>query len=308
MAEKRAGGWTEHTVTGAQAGQTVQEIVTGTMGVSRRQIQKLTRSRGIVLNRRPTYLAKPVQRGDVVAVRLGGEAAPRLAPVAMELNVVYEDAHLLVLDKPPYLLVHPTQPDQQHTLVHGVAHYYCVRGVRAGVHPVHRLDRDTSGLVVIAKDARTHQRLDEQLRARALRRRYLALVDGVLREDAGVVDAPIARHPTQPVLRAVRPDGEPARTRWRVIERFAAATLVELELETGRTHQIRVHLAHLGHPLLGDRQYGRRGLKLIQRQALHAWRLAFRHPASGEPVELEAALPPDMTQLRETLRGDTPGG
>jgi RluA family pseudouridine synthase len=156
--------------------------------------------------------------------------------------------------------------------------------------------------VLFAKTALAHARLDPQLHPGALERGYLALADGVVQGDAGVVDAPIGRDPRNPQLRAVRDDGDPARTRWRVLERFPRATLLELELETGRTHQVRVHLAHLGHPVLGDRQYGRAGLGLIRRQALHAARLSFPHPSTGERMTLEAPLPADMVSLVEQLR------
>ncbi|HEU0052978.1 MAG TPA: RluA family pseudouridine synthase [Longimicrobium sp.] len=226
-----------------------------------------------------------------------------VAPVPMALDVVHEDAALLVVNKPAGMLVHPVTAGATETLANGIAHHFASRGVETRIHLVHRLDRDTSGLVLVAKDAATHARLDRQLRARTLRRGYLALADGVLADDEGVIDAPIGRDPDDPPLRAVREDGAPARTRFRVVERCPAATLVALELETGRTHQVRVHLAHLGHPVLGDRWYGRRGLDLISRQALHAARLALTHPFTGETIVREAPLPPDMAALRERLRG-----
>jgi 23S rRNA pseudouridine1911/1915/1917 synthase len=207
------------------------------------------------------------------------------------------------VDKPPFLLVHPTSPDQDRTLAHGVAWHIRQQGLHAAVHPVHRIDRDTSGLVLFAKTGHAHHRLDVQLRAGEIGREYLALVDGVMAEDGGVIEAPIARDPRNPSLRAVRPGGEHALTRWAVEERYPAATLVRLQLETGRTHQIRVHLLHAGHPVLGDRQYGRRGMSTIKRQALHAARLAFVHPSSGERIELEAPLAPDMQAAVDQLKG-----
>ncbi len=294
--------WVEHRVTAEEAGRTVQEILTGTLQVSRRMIQKLTRSRGIQLNGRPAFLAKKLREGDVVAVRLAFAEESGLEPVEMELDIVYDDADLLVVNKPPFLLVHPTSPEQRNTLAHGLAAHFLERGLRTKVRPVHRLDRDTSGLVLIATSAHTHQLLDRQLRRREMKREYLALVDGVIADEEGVIDAPIGKHKDHPHLRTVRPGGDPAVTRYRVVERYPEATLVQLELETGRTHQLRVHLAHLGHPPLGDRQYGGKGLQLLNRQALHAWRLSFSHPSSGEPMSFEAPLPPDMAEAREQLR------
>lgn len=222
-----------------------------------------------------------------------------------ELEVVYEDADVLVVDKPAYLLVHPVTPGPTDTLADRVVRYCAARGVPARAHPVSRLDRDTSGLVLFARSPEVHRRLAGQLAARTLRRGYLALVDGEVADEEGVVDAPIGRDPAEPPLRAVRPDGAPARTRFRVVERFTGATLLRLELDTGRTHQIRVHLAHLGHPVLGDRWYGLRGVERIGRQALHAASLAFLHPTSGAETRLEVPLPADMAGLREELRAAT---
>jgi RluA family pseudouridine synthase len=295
--------WTEHTVQPDEAGRTVQDILTGPMGVSRRMIQKLTRAKGLRHNRKPAWLAAKVRAGDTVSARLQTGETPGLEPVEMELAVVHEDGDVLVLDKPPFLLVHPTAPDQDRTLAHGVAWHLRQQGVHAAVHPVHRIDRDTSGLVLFARTGHAHHRLDVQLRAGEIERHYLALVDGVMTEDGGTIDAPIARHPRNPSLRTVREGGEQAVTHWEVVERYPAATLVRLRLETGRTHQIRVHLAHAGHPVLGDRQYGRRGMDMIKRQALHAARLAFVHPSSGERIELEAPLAPDMAEAVERLKG-----
>jgi RluA family pseudouridine synthase len=294
--------WTEHTVQPDEAGRKVQEILTGPMGVSRRMIQKLTRAKALRHNRKPAWLAARVRAGDVIAARLHTGENAGLDPVEMELAVVHEDAELLVVDKPPFLLVHPTAPEQDRTLAHGVAWHIRQQGLYAAVHPVHRIDRDTSGLVLFARTGHAHHRLDVQLRAGKIRREYLALVYGVMADDHGTIDAPIARNPRNPSLRAVREGGEAALTRYEVVERFAAATLVRLELETGRTHQIRVHMQHAGHPVLGDRQYGRKGLDTIKRQALHAERLAFVHPSSGERIELTAPLAPDMQAAVDTLR------
>ena len=294
--------WTEHTVQPDEAGRTVQDVLTGPMGVSRRMIQKLTRAKGLRHNRKPAWLAAKVRTGDVVAARLQTGESAGLEPVQMPLAIVHEDADVLVLDKPPFQLVHPTAPGQDRTLAHGVAWHLRAQGLSAAVHPVHRIDRDTSGLVLFARTGHAHHRLDVQLRAGELRREYLALVDGVMSDDRGTINAPIARNPRNPSLRIVRDGGEPAVTRFEVVERFPSATLVWLELETGRTHQIRVHMLHIGHPVLGDRQYGHRGMHMIKRQALHAARLAFVHPSSGELVELEAPLPPDMQSAVDRLK------
>jgi 23S rRNA pseudouridine1911/1915/1917 synthase len=294
MPNESPSAWVNHTVAPEEAGRTVQDILTGPMSVSRRMIQRLTRAKGLQHNRRAAWLKSKVRAGDVVSARLNPAESAGLAPVPMELRVLYEDAEVLAVDKPPFLLVHPTSPEQDRTLAHGVAHHLAEQGVHAKVHPVHRIDRDTSGLVVFAKTGHAHHRLDLQLRAGELKREYLALVDGVVEGERGTIDAPIGRDPRNPVLRVVRKDGDAAVTRWEVAERYPTATLLRLELETGRTHQIRVHLQHAGHAVLGDRQYGRKGLHLLKRQALHASHLAFAHPTSGEPIRLDAELAPDM--------------
>lgn len=298
--------WVEHTITETEAGLTVEEVLTGPLSISRRMIQKLTRSKGIQLNRKPAFLNKKVRVGDIVRAALSFAEEAGLEPMKMDLDIVYEDADLIVLNKPPFLLVHPTTPQQIGTLSHGLAYHYQQQGLSAKVRPVHRIDRDTSGLLVVAKTAYAHQHLDRQLRERELKREYRAFVDGTVAEERGVIDAPIGKDKHNPNLRAVRPQaGEFALTRYEVVERYQGATLVQLELETGRTHQIRVHMTHLGHPLLGDRQYGLVGLKLLKRQALHASRLSLTHPTTGEALTFEAPLPPDLLALQTHLEKET---
>jgi 23S rRNA pseudouridine1911/1915/1917 synthase len=298
--------WLEHTVTEAESGLTVQEVLTGPLQISRRRIQKLTRSRGIRHNRRPAFLGRRVKTGDVIAARAAADEDSGLHPVPMRLDILYEDADILVLDKPAFLLVHPAAPHHQATLAHGIAHHYRERGVRAKVRPVHRLDRATSGLLLVARTAVAHQRLDAQLRQRQLLREYLALVAGVVAQADGTLEAPIGRHPQNPHLRSVRADGQPARTRFHVVERYASATLLRVRLDTGRTHQVRVHLAHSGFPVLGDRAYGGPMPAGLRRPALHASRLAFSHPSTGEALSFESPLPADLAQLQQKLPGSRP--
>jgi 23S rRNA pseudouridine1911/1915/1917 synthase len=297
--------WREHIVRQYEVGWSVEQILARSLLLPAREVRQLGRTRSVRLNRRPASLVETVQLADTVAVRVG--EAPHvsgLEPTPMALQIVHQDDAVLVLDKPPFVMVHPTEPGQVHTLVNGIAHHYREQGIAGKIHPVHRLDRDTSGLVLIARTPAAHRHLSAQLTTRSLKREYLALVSGELRDDHGTIDAPIGRNPTQPILRAIRADGESARTHYHVLERYPDAALVRLELETGRTHQIRVHMAHLGHPLLGDRQYGRRAGKRIGRQALHAARMSFVHPASEQRVSFEAPLPPDMERLREELRSE----
>lgn len=261
-------------------------------------IQRLTRSRGFLLNRRATHLTRKVSAGDVVAVRVAPDERESLAPVPMTLAIAYEDGDVLVVDKPAGLLVHPTAVHHTRTLAHGIAHHFRGSGVEARVRPVHRLDRETSGLVLVGKSAYAHQRLDAQLREGRVERLYLALVEGDLAEDDGTIDAPVARAPGKPALRAVGPGGQPARTHFEVVERRDGLTLLSIRLETGRTHQIRVHLAHLGHPVVGDRSYGARRFLPNARHALHAWRLRFAQPRTGADISVESPLPDELAALR----------
>ena len=294
--------WVEHTVAADEDGRSVGAVLGGALGFSRDEVLRLTRLRAIRLNGRRTTPAARVRPGDVVAASTDPEGAPSVEPWPLELRVVAEDDEVLVVDKPAGVLVHPVLRGQTGTLANAVAHRDLLRGIRARVHPVHRLDRDTSGLVLFARTPPAHRQLDALLRGHALRREYLALVHGRVPDDAGTVDAPIGRDPAEPARRAVRADGAPARTRFRVLERFPGATLLRLELDTGRTHQVRVHLRHLGHPVLGDPVYGPGGPQPIARQALHAARLSYPHPATGAPAVFESPLPPDMVELRERLR------
>ncbi len=302
--EERGDRWMEHVVTADEAGRSVQEILQGSLAVSGRMIQRLTRSGGIRVNGRAPHLARRVRAGDRVKVRVSGAEASGLEPVEMPLTIVHEDDALLVIDKPPYMLVHPIGREGRPTLAHGVAHHLARRGVQSRVRPLHRLDRDTSGLVVFAGSAYAHQHLDRQLREGTLQREYLAFVQGVVREDDGEVRAPIGTRPGHPHLRAVRDDGEPAATRYRVLARGADLTLLEVALETGRTHQIRVHLSHLGHPLLGDRQYGASSSPGLRRQALHAHRLTLRHPEDESECRFVSELPADLSPLRERVHSE----
>ena len=250
---------------------------------------------------------------------LGGErvcvaAAPALVEIseqaeAIALPIVFEDEHLLVIDKPAGLVVHPGSGNWSGTMMNALLHHapHLAEVPRAGI--VHRLDKDTSGLLVVAKTLAAQTDLVRQLQARTVKRHYLALVHGSV-TGGGSVDAPIGRHPVQRTKMAVISRGgagREARTHYAVRERFAAATLVECRLETGRTHQIRVHMTSIGHPLVGDAVYGKRKsadarLDSFRRQALHAWRLALVHPASRVEVAWESPLPADFAGLLESLR------
>ena len=238
------------------------------------------------------------------------------APQPIPLEIVHQDEHLLVIDKPAGLVVHPAAGNPDGTLQNALLHFDPAAGrlPRAGI--VHRLDKETSGLMVVARTPLAHRRLVEALQARRIHREYRALVVG-LPTAGGRVEAPIGRHPVHRTRMAVVASGKPAVTHYRVAERFRIHSLLDVRLETGRTHQIRVHMAHLGMPLVGDPLYGgrlklppgadeatRRALADFRRQALHACRLELEHPATGEPLAWASPLPEDLSRLLEVLRAD----
>ncbi|WP_018133408.1 RluA family pseudouridine synthase [Effusibacillus pohliae] len=293
--------WIEYIIQPEQEGMALQEILTGQMKISRRMIQKLTRTKGILYNGKPTFLKRPVKAGHVVQVAAEVSNRQTLLPQPIPFGILYEDQEILVINKPAGINVHPIHSGQTDTLANGIAWHMREQGLAAPVRLVHRLDRDTSGILIVGKSAFAHQHLDRQLRERKLMRRYLALVEGEVEEEQGTLAYPIGRDPENPVKRKVRQDGEPAVTHFWLREKWKGASLLELSLETGRTHQIRVHLAHHGYPVLGDRQYGHPSL-LIKRQALHAFRLSFTHPRTGAPLELEAPLAEDMAAAIEQLK------
>jgi 23S rRNA pseudouridine1911/1915/1917 synthase len=243
-----------------------------------------------------------LKSGEAIEVELRPRAAGgAVRAEAIALTVVHEDADLLVIDKPAGLVVHPGSGNWAGTMLNALLHHAPGSAglPRGGI--VHRLDKDTSGLLVVAKNEPAQLALVRQLQARTVKRTYLALARGKVAA-GGKVDAPVGRHPVHRTRMAVVAGGKPAVTHYRVRERFAAHTLLECELETGRTHQIRVHLASLGHPLEGDPVYAGRGPRLLERQALHAWKLAFAHPRDGKAASFESPLPADFRALLESLR------
>ena len=224
------------------------------------------------------------------------------------LDVLYEDEHLIVINKPAGLVVHPAAGHADGTLVNALlAHCTELSGINGTQRPgiVHRLDKDTSGVIVVAKSDRAHQDLQAQIQAKTARREYLAIVRGVPKSESGVIDAPIARHKSDRKKMAVVDDGRKAITHWQIMERLGHYTLVKFDLETGRTHQIRVHSAHMGWAIAGDPVYGHPNKEISQYiigQALHAWRLTFTHPVSGELIQNIAPLPEGFEKLLISLR------
>jgi 23S rRNA pseudouridine1911/1915/1917 synthase len=286
-------------------------------------VQALIRAGRVLVEGRAARASQHLRAGERVLVELPEPRKVALLPEAIPLAIVYEDGHLLVVDKPAGLVVHPGAGVASGTLVHALLHHApAIADVGGAGRPgiVHRLDKQTSGLMVVAKSAAAYRALVEMLRARTVRRRYLAIVWGVPRAVTGTVEGAIGRDPRQRKRMAVvARGGKPARTRWRVRERLHGAALLEVALDTGRTHQIRVHLAHLGHPVAGDPLYGGRGkvqlsgtaqerslrsavLEGLSRQALHATELEFPHPVTGELMRFTSPPPDDFERALVSLR------
>jgi 23S rRNA pseudouridine1911/1915/1917 synthase len=266
---------------------------------SRSRIKMLIDAGHVTVNGIAAKPALRLRRGQRVEVVIPPLPPGDVGPEDIPLDVVHEDEHLLVINKPPGLTVHPGAGRPSGTLVNAIlARVPSLAGVGSRQRPgiVHRLDKDTSGLLVVAKTPLAYRSLQAQVAARTVRRAYLALVYGSVPHDAGTIEAPIARHPRHRTRMAVMPRGRAAITRYQVVERFAHHTLVEAQLVTGRTHQIRVHFAHLGHPVVGDPVYSGRPDDLgVGRQALHAYQLTFEHPATGIQIALTAPPPADFT-------------
>lgn len=255
-----------------------------------------------------------VKSGDLVSGRIPSPEPIDCEPEAIALSILLEDDDILVINKPAGMVVHPAPGHFSGTLVNAVL-YHCpkLEGIGGKIRPgiVHRLDKDTSGILVVAKTAAAQAHLSAQFKERSLQKTYLALVSGKMKTASGVIDLPIGRHPVdRKKMSVMSKRNRDARTLWRVKELFDTASFLEIEIKTGRTHQIRVHCASMQHPVLGDTVYGYRNscahlagvLKTVSRQMLHAWRMDFTHPATGEKIHIEAPIPEDMIQVLVGLR------
>jgi 23S rRNA pseudouridine1911/1915/1917 synthase len=284
------------------------------LGLSRSQIQNLIQSGNIkVRGYAGTSSSLRIKAGDGIDIHIPALKPLSVEPVPIPLDIVYEDNNLLVLEKPAGLVVHPGAGDEGYTLVHGLL-YHCkdLSGIGGCLRPgiVHRLDKDTSGLMVVAKNDEAHRQLTEQFKAGKIDKTYTALVYGRLKDMSGRLDLAIGRHPVDRKKMSTRSRrGRPAITEWRVVEELRGASLLSLKIYTGRTHQIRVHMSSLGHPVLGDILYrGPSKFRLgntvipIRRQMLHSACLQFVHPITGEKMKWESRLPEDMTSVIKVLR------
>lgn len=274
--------------------------------LSRSRIQALILEGSVTLDGKATKPAARLREGQVVALRLLKPQVSELKPQRIPLSIVQEDSDLLVVDKPAGMTVHPAPGHPDGTLVNAVlAHCPDLQGIGGTVRPgiVHRLDKDTSGLMVVAKNDRAHRSLSEQLKARAFTKAYIALTHGNVTPAEAIIEAPIGRSSANRQRMAVTERGREAVTRYRVLNHYAAHTLVDVRPTTGRTHQIRVHFASLGFPLVGDGTYGRADHRL-RRHFLHAATLGFAHPSNGEYCEFTSALPEELTAFLQFVQSE----
>lgn len=318
-----------YTVPPSEDGWLLKTILQKRLHVSRKLQSRLKLTeQGITVNGQRVYISVPVRDGDVVEIRMEKEISDDILPEPIPFRILYEDEHLLIVNKEAGIIVHPTHGHYTGTLANGVVHYWRDKGEAFRFRAVHRLDQETSGVIAIAKNPYVHQHISEQMIANEVDKRYLALVHGVPSPEEGEVDGPIDRDPEEPHRRIVTPDGYPSLTRYKVVEAYgSSSSLVQLKLETGRTHQIRVHMTSIGCPLIGDKLYRHPVYRMlppeeegapetvlpqgldpsertvvlldhsISRQALHAWELSFQHPVTRERLTFQAPLPPDMTRL-----------
>lgn len=276
---------------------------------SRSYIQKIIKDGHVTVNQKPVKANYRLSFGDRVEVTLPEAKEPDIEPENIPLNILYEDQDIIMVNKPKQMVVHPAPGHYSGTLVNALM-YHCgdeLSGINGCMRPgiVHRIDMDTTGSLVVCKNDKAHQSLSEQLKEHSIRRIYVAIVHGNIKEDSGTVNAPIGRHPTDRKKMSTHcKNGRNAITHYKVLERFGDYTYIQCELETGRTHQIRVHMASIGHPLVGDEVYGPKKcpFKGLQGQTLHARTLGIIHPSTGEYLEVNAPLPEYFVDLLDRLR------
>lgn len=273
---------------------TVKQILKSQFNMSDRLILKLKRENKIYLNNTPTHVNANMSTGDIVSVSiLFEEECENILPTKMKLDILYEDEALLIINKGPNIPVHPSLNHYEDSLSNGVKYYFDCIGLKRKIRPINRLDKDTSGIVLFAKNEYIQECLARQMKKGIFEKEYIAILDGILEQTNLTVIAPIARKAESIIERCVSNDGDYAETIFEVIKRLKEHTLIKCILKTGRTHQIRVHAKHIGHPILGDTLYGTSS-SLITRQALHAHKVKFIHPISKELITIVCDLPEDM--------------
>lgn len=296
------------TINSEDHAKTVKQLLKGKLHVSERLIKQLKFSDKILLNAVPVHVNAVVKEGDLLEALVESEEYnENIIPEPMDLEILYEDENLIAINKPPNMVVHPTFSHLTGTVANGLMHHLLDKGVKTLVRPVSRLDRDTSGIILFALNPFIQQGLIRQMNNKTFTKEYIGLVHGIFDRDSGMIDLPIERQEGSIMLRHVSPEGAPSVTHYEVLERFSNAAYLRFMLETGRTHQIRVHCQAAGHPLIGDTLYPLPAFEgiyegLMSRQALHSRRAIFTHPYTNKILDLYAPIPDDIINALEILR------
>lgn len=263
--------------------------------ISGRLFRKLYKEKKVVVNGRFQRKNLELDKGDVVSLLMEDEIE-NILPEKMEIDIVYEDYDLLILNKSANMVVHPTKSYQTNTLSNGIAYYFKETNIKKKIRFVNRLDMDTTGILIVAKNSFSHQQMALQFENNSIEKKYLAVVQGIIEDDEGLIDLPIGREEDKSIRKMVTEDGQEALTKYKVLERYNMATLVEVQIFTGRSHQIRVHMDYISHPIIGDSLYNMRS-EYINRQALHSYYLKANHPRTKNQIEFKASMPLDMVNL-----------
>ena len=280
---------------------TLKEILLDKLNFSVRSLSKMKREKSVLVNGEFKKLSSNIVKGDLIEVRIDEDMA-NFEPQDLNLNIIYDDFDIIMVNKPPFMVVHPTKSHFDKTIANGVTDYIIKKNEKVKVRFVNRLDMNTSGLVIVAKNAYAHHVLSKDMSDDKVIKRYITVVNGVVENDEGTINQPIYRPTEDSIKRVVDERGQASVTHYKVLERLNNATVLEVKLETGRTHQIRVHMNFIGHGIIGDELYGYVNEDLINRQALHAYSLEFMQPRTKEILEFKADIPSDMKDLIEKLR------
>ena len=280
---------------------TLKEVLLDKLNFSVRSLSKMKRYKTVKVNNQYIKPSDTVKKGDLIEVEIIEDMA-EFQPQNLNLDILYDDFDIIMVNKSPFMVVHPTKSHFENTIANGVTDYIIKQKEKVKIRFVNRLDMNTSGLVIVAKNPYAQFVLSSDMKDDKVEKMYIAVVKGIVKEDFGTINEPIYRPTDDSVKRIVHEDGQPSVTHFEVVERLKDATVLKLRLETGRTHQIRVHLNHIGHGIIGDELYGYVDENLINRQALHAYSLKFNQPRTREILEFKAPIPKDMEELIEKLK------
>ncbi len=280
---------------------TLKEILLDKLNFSVRSLSKMKREQTVLVNGKFKKPSINIEKGDLIEVKIEEDMA-NFTPEDLNLDIIYDDFDLIMVNKPPFMVVHPTKSHSDNTIANGVTDYIIKKNEKVKIRFVNRLDMNTSGLVIVAKNAYAHHTLSTDMSEDKVDKKYITVVKGIVKDDFGTINAPIYRQTEDSIKRIVDERGQESVTHYKVIERLNDATVLDVKLETGRTHQIRVHMNHIGHGIIGDELYGYVDEDLINRQALHAYSLEFEQPRTKEKLKFKAQVPEDMKKLIEKLR------